>query len=157
MIRVCFVCLGNICRSPMAEFIFKKIVREAGMTEFFEISSAGTSDEEEGNPVDRRAQNILAQHGISAAGKYARQLTVQDFNNYDYFVCMDSRNLSAMYRLFHTDQKQQLLYSFTGVRKDIADPWYSGDFTTAFYEIEQGCKAFLEHLIAEKKIFNGEF
>lgn len=150
MIKVMFVCLGNICRSPMAEFVFKKMVEDAGMGGSFYIASAGTSSEEYGNPVYPPAQRELKKHGISCEGKRAAQLKKEDFNKYDYFLCMDNGNLRAMNRLFGTGEKQYTLLSFTDRKGEVADPWYTGDFVTTYRDIEEGCRTFLQFL--SKKI-----
>jgi protein-tyrosine phosphatase len=146
MIRITFVCLGNICRSPMAEFIFKKIIREGGISECFSVSSAATSDEEEGNPVYPPAAQELKKHGIDCAGKRARKLTYADFEKSDYFICMDRGNIRATERIFGTKDKQYLLLSFAG-GGEIADPWYTRDFTTTYLQIENGCREFLNFLV----------
>ena len=146
MFKVMFVCLGNICRSPMAEFVFRKMVEDKGMGGLFYIQSAGTSSEEYGNPVYPPAQRELLKHGITCAGKRAKHLKREDFEKYDYFLCMDEKNLQNMRRLFGTDQKQYLLLSFTDRGGEVADPWYTGDFSTAYRDIQQGCQAFLKFL-----------
>lgn len=146
-IRITFVCLGNICRSPMAEFIFKKLVKERGMSDFFAVNSAGTSSEEEGNPVYPPAARQLSLHGIECKGKRAVKLKRSDFSGSDYFICMDRGNLRAMNRLFGTDEKQYLLLSFTEKSGEVADPWYTRDFEAAYSEIERGCFALLHFLI----------
>ena len=146
MTRIMFVCLGNICRSPMAEFIFRKMVEDRGMGGSFFIASAGTSAEEYGNPVYPPARRELAKHGISCEGKRAVQLKREDFDKYDYFLCMDKSNLRNTNRLFGTDKKQHLLLSFTPQSGEVADPWYTGEFTTTYQDIESGCLSFLNFL-----------
>lgn len=146
MIRITFVCLGNICRSPMAEFVFKKMIEEGGISNYFSVSSAATSSEEEGNPVYPPAVRELKRHGIDCAGKRARKLQVADFERSDYFVCMDRGNLRATERLFGRRDKQYLLLSFAD-GGEIADPWYTGDFATAYTQIEKGCREFLKFLV----------
>ena len=146
MIRVMFVCLGNICRSPMAEFVFRKMVEDRGVGDNFFISSAGTSSEEYGNPVYPPAKRELKKHGIVCDGKRAVQLKEEDFEKYDYFLCMDKSNLRAMNRIFGRSQKQYLLLSFTEKQGEVADPWYTGDFVTTYQDIVDGCEAFLRFL-----------
>lgn len=146
MYRIVFVCLGNICRSPMAEFIFRKIAKEGGMSEFFSVRSAATSREEEGNPVYPPARRELEKHGISCEGKRSEVLQKSDFSEADLFVCMDRGNLRAMNRLFGTNEKQALLLSFADRFDEVADPWYTGDFSLAYREIEAGCFALFQKL-----------
>lgn len=149
MIRVTFVCLGNICRSPMAEFICRKMALDAGMGALIFVNSRATSAEEEGNPIYPPAAAELKKHGLSCAGKRAEKLKREDFEKSDYFLCMDRRNLRDMRRIFGREEKQYLLTSFTGREEEIADPWYTGDFAGVYRQIEQGCAAFLEYIKAE--------
>ena len=130
MTRILFVCLGNICRSPMAEFIFKDLAAKAGRGAEFEAASAGTSSEEYGNPVYPPARRKLAEHGIACAGKTARQLTRADYDRYDLLIGMESRHLAAMRRICGGDPagKMHRLLDYTAHPADIADPWYTGDF-----------------------------
>lgn len=146
MTRVTFVCLGNICRSPMAEFIFKKMLSDAGMAASVFVDSKATSAEEEGNPVYPPAARELRAHGISCAGKHAERLKKEDFEKSDYFLCMDEKNLRDMRRIFSRGEKQYLLTEFTGKRAEIADPWYTGDFAGVYAQIEKACTAFLNYL-----------
>lgn len=145
MTRILFVCLGNICRSPMAEFIFKDLAAKAGRGAEFEAASAGTSGEEYGNPVYPPARRKLAEHGIACAGKTARQLTRADYDRYDLLIGMESRHLSAMRRICGGDPagKMHRLLDYTARPADIADPWYTGDFDAAWNDIESGCRALL--------------
>ena len=150
MHAVLFVCHGNICRSPMAEFVMKDLVRKAGAdTEFF-IASAATSTEEIGNPVYPPARRKLAQHGISAQGKRAVQLKSSDYGRYDRIIGMDSRNLVNMKRILGGDPegKLALLMDFTHRPGDIADPWYTGDFDRAYDDILEGCQGLLTALLS---------
>ena len=148
-----FVCHGNICRSPMAEFIFKNMVSERGIAQNFLIASCATSDEEIfngiGNPVYPPAKKELAKHGISCEGKRAVQLTKRDYENYDYLICMDENNLRNMLKMLGGDPKCKIskLMNHTSRPGDVADPWYSGDFVTCYRDIYTGCKALLEKLI----------
>ena len=152
MTRILFVCLGNICRSPMAEFIFKDLAAKAGRGAEFEAASAGTSSEEYGNPVYPPARRKLAEHGIDCAGKTARQLTRADYDRYDLLIGMESRHLSAMRRICGGDPagKMHRLLDYTARPADIADPWYTGDFDAAWNDIESGCRALLGQLTARR-------
>lgn len=149
MKRLLFVCHGNICRSPMAEFLMKKLVRTAGKEEEFEIASAATSTEEIGNPVYPMARQELARHGIGCPGKTARQLTPEDYDNYDMIVGMDAANMKSMMDLFGGDPegKLSLLLDHTGASRDVSDPWYTRDFHTAWNDIHAGCTALFDKLI----------
>ncbi len=146
MIRVLFVCWGNICRSPMAEFVMKDLVSQKGRASEFEIASAATSTEEIGNPVYPPAQRELAKHGISCRGKTARQMRREDYDRYDYIVGMERLNTSYMLRILGGDPegKVHLLMDFTDHPEDIADPWYTGDFEGVYLQIREGCAALLE-------------
>ena len=151
MIKILFVCHGNICRSPMAEFIMKDLVEKAGMAGRFEIASAATSAEELGNPVYPPARRMLAEHGLRCAGKTARQMTRRDYDQWDYLIGMERYNLRNMQRIAGGDPKgkMHLLLSFTGSGGDIEDPWYSGDFAGVYRQIESGCRALLINLTEE--------
>ena len=148
MIKILFVCLGNICRSPMAEFVMKDLVRKAGLADRFSIASAATSDEERGNPVYPPARRKLAEHGLSCDGKTARQLTAADYANYDLLVGMDTSNLRNMQRICGGDpqHKISLLLDYTGSPGSVADPWYTGDFEATWRDVNEGCTGLLEHL-----------
>lgn len=148
MERILFVCHGNICRSPMAEFVMKDLVRKAGADERFFIASAATSTEEIGNPVYPPARCKLAEHGIGCAGKTARQMTAADYREYDLLIGMDSANLRNMRRICGGDPegKIRLLMDFTDRPGDVADPWYTGDFETTWRDIFAGCRGLLEWL-----------
>lgn len=148
MIKVLFICHGNICRSPMGEFILKKMVKEKGLADEFQIASAATSTEEIGNPVYPPAKRKLKEHGIDCSGKYAVQLKRSDYDRYDYFLCMDNQNIQNTLRIFGSDPegKVSLLLSYCGERREVADPWYTDDFDTAYDDIWRGCRAFLEKL-----------
>ena len=152
MTRILFVCLGNICRSPMAEFIFRDLAAKAGRGAELEAASAGTSSEEYGNPVYQPARRKLAEHDIACAGKTARQLTRADYDRYDLLIGMESRHLAAMRRICGGDQagKMHRLLDYTARPADIADPWYTGDFDAAWNDIESGCRALLGQLTARR-------
>lgn len=158
MIKILFVCHGNICRSPMAEFILKDMVQQKGIEEQFLIRSAATSTEEIwngiGNPIYPPAREILRKHGISCEGKRAVQVTKKDYGKYDYILGMDQRNIRNMLRIFGGDPegKIRLLLEMTGRSGDIADPWYTGDFQLTYLDIEEGCKGFLQYLEENGKI-----
>lgn len=147
-----FVCHGNICRSPMAEFILKDMVARRRIADNFVISSTATSTEEIwgdiGNPVYPPAKAELAKHGISCDGKRAVQLKKSDYEKYDLFIGMDSMNIRNMHRILggDPDEKIRKLMEFTGSGKDVADPWYSGNFDVTYRDIYKGCEALLEYL-----------
>lgn len=145
MIKILFVCHGNICRSPMAEFVMKDLVRKAGREDAFEIGSAATSTEEIGNPVYPPARRKLAEHGISCGGKTARQLKRGDYERYDLLIGMDDANLRNMRRICGGDPagKLHLLLDYTGRPGSVADPWYTGDFEAAWRDVLEGCRGVL--------------
>lgn len=146
MIRILFICHGNICRSPMAEFVMKKLVRDAGAEDRFEIASAATSREEIGNPVYPPAKAELARHGISCKGHAARQMTRADYDFFDYLVAMEPYNIRNMLRICPDPEgKMRLLLSFAGSDAGIDDPWYTGRFEEVYRQIETGCRAMLEN------------
>lgn len=148
MTKILFVCHGNICRSPMAEFLMKELVRENGLEKDFHIESAATSTEEIGNGVYPPVKRILAARGIDCCAKRARQMTRADYDKFDYIVCMDAKNLRNMGNIAtDTKNKYSRLLDYTTNSHDVADPWYSGDFTTTECEAEQGCKALLEYIL----------
>ena len=147
MLRILFICHGNICRSPMAEYVMKKLVKDAGREAAFEIASAATSREEIGNPVYPPAQRELAKHGISCRGHAARQMTPADYDYYDYLVAMEPYNIRNMLRITDDPEgKMRLLMSFAGSDEGIDDPWYTGRFAEVYRQIETGCRAMLEML-----------
>lgn len=158
MIKVLFVCHGNICRSPMAEFIFKDMVSKQGLSDRFYIASAATSTEEIwngiGNPVYPPAREELAKHGIDCKGKRAVQLTKADYDKYDYILGMDYWNLKNMLRILKSDpeDKVKLLLDYSDDPRDIADPWYTGGFDVTYSDVVEGCEAFLEYLKDKKKL-----
>ena len=144
-IRILFVCHGNICRSPMAEFVMKDMVERAGVADRFYIESAATSTEEIGNPVYPPARRKLAEHGIGCAGKTARQMRRDDYGRFDLIVGMDAWNLRNMRRICGDDPdgKIRLLMDYTERPGDVADPWYTGDFEATWRDVEEGCRRLL--------------
>ena len=155
MTRILFVCHGNICRSPMAEFVMKNLVKKAGLEKEVHIESAATSREEIGNPVYPPARWKLAQHGIDCTGKTARQLQNHDYDQYDLLIGMDRENLHDMYRICggDFDGKMHLLMEYTGQPdQEVADPWYTGDFEETFKDIDKGCRGLLEYLRREGRV-----
>ena len=148
MIRILFVCHGNICRSPMAEFVMKDLVKKAGREDEFYIESAATSTEELGNPVHYGTRGILARHGISCDGKYARQMTRADYGKFDLLIAMDDRNLRNMERFTggDPDGKVSMLMDYTDRPGEVADPWYTGDFQATWDDVYDGCCGLLEEL-----------
>ena len=173
-VKILFVCHGNICRSPMAEFVMKKLVHDlpkdsACSAIDFEIASAATSTEEIGNPVYPPARRMLAMHGIDCSGKTARQMTARDYEYYDYIVLMDRNNLRNLRWILPADvytrevdsarnlqpmnaggdagrRKVSLLMDWVGKSRDVADPWYTGDFVATWDDVNEGCKAMLAQI-----------
>lgn len=148
MTKILFVCHGNICRSPMAEFLMKELVRQAGQAEAFCIASAATSAEELGNPVYPPVRRKLAEHGIDCTGKTARQLTRRDYEDWDLLIGMDEENMAGMRRLFGGDPegKLHMLLEYAGLHQGVADPWYTRDFDAAWQDVTVGCTALLNRL-----------
>ena len=148
MKKLLFVCHGNICRSPMAEFVMKTLVQEQGLSYCYEIASAATSTEEIGNPVYPPARRMLAAHGISCAGKTARQMTKQDYAYYDLLIGMDHANLRNMRRICggDPDGKLHLLLDYTNRPGEVADPWYTDDFQATWEDVTEGCQGLLKTL-----------
>ena len=152
MVRIMFICHGNICRSPMAEFILKDMVKKKGIENEFFIASSATSTEEiwngRGNPVYPPAKAELKKHGISCEGKTAVQLKREDYEKYDMFICMDSMNYRNILRIFGSDKDEKVrkLMTFTSRGGEVADPWYSRDFSTTYRDIYDGCTGILEEL-----------
>ncbi len=161
MISILFVCHGNICRSPMAEFVMKRFAKEAGRQDEITIESAATSTEEIGNPVYPPAKRLLARHGIDCSGKRARQMTVRDFETFDYIVLMDKNNLRNLRWILPKEtyrreceafidkpaerrlRKVSLLLDYAETPRDVADPWYTGDFETTWNDVQKGCQGLL--------------
>ena len=156
MIRVLFVCLGNICRSPMAEFIMKSIVSERSLSDRFYIASAATSTEEiwngVGNPVYPPAKRELAKHGISCEGKRAVQITKADYGKYDYILGMEERNIRNILRIVGKDPEHKVKLLLDYSDHPIADPWYTGNFESTYRDVVEGCEGFLLYLEREGRI-----
>jgi len=154
MIKILFVCHGNICRSPMAEFLFRDIVQKRGLSAQFYIASAATSSEELGNPVHYGTASKLMQYGISTQGKYAVQLRRKDYKEYDYILGMEYRNIRNIDRIIGSDPEHKVykLMDFSENPRDIADPWYTGNFDRTYDDILEGCEGFLNYLISEGEV-----
>ena len=152
MHRILFVCHGNICRSPMAEFVMKDLVKKAGLERESAVASAATSTEEIGCPVYPPARRKLAEHGIGCAGHAARQLTAADYDHWDYLVGMDVANLRNMRRICGGDPegKISLLLDWADRSGDVADPWYTGDFDATWRDVLAGCSGLLAHIRGEE-------
>ena len=147
--KILFVCHGNICRSPMAEFVMKHLVEKRGLQEQFEIASAATSTEEIGNPVYPPARRKLAEHGIGCQGKTARQMTMDDYRYFDLIIVMDRNNVRNLKRLLgeDTEHKIRLLMDYTHRPGEVADPWYTGDFEATWKDVLEGCEGLLESIL----------
>lgn len=152
MIKILFVCHGNICRSTMAEFVMKDMVRKAGVDRYFHIESAATTDEEIGNPVYPNTRRKLAEHGITCEGKTARQMTRVDYAKFDMIIGMDRENLHDMRRICGGDPqgKISLLLDHTDHPRDVADPWYTRNFDETWDDVNEGCARLLESWRARK-------
>ena len=149
MKRILFVCHGNICRSPMAEFVMKDLVRKAGREGDFYIESAATSTEELGNPVYPPARQKLAEHGLSCKGKTARQMNRRDYEDFDLLIGMDTWNIRNMERISGGDRAHKIhrLLDYTQRPGDVADPWYTGNFEATWRDVLEGCQALLDTMI----------
>ncbi|MCI9476620.1 low molecular weight protein-tyrosine-phosphatase [Anaerovoracaceae bacterium 41-7] len=148
MIKVLFICHGNICRSPMAEYVMKDMVRKAGCEAEFEIASAATSREEIGNDIHRGTKAKLREQGIAFEKRQARQVTKKDYEEFDYLILMDRENKRGLSRIISADpyNKVHMLLGFAGKDRDIADPWYTGNFDETYDDVVAGCQAFLQSL-----------
>ena len=153
MLKIMFVCHGNICRSPMAEFVMKDLVKKAGLENEFVIASSAVSAEELGNHVYPPAKKVLKEHGISVGDKHAELLTRRDYDLYDLLIAMDTSNLRNIDRIIRSDPegKVHLLMSYAGKSASVADPWYTGDFETAYNDISEGCEGLLRSLTQGRK------
>ena len=157
MIKVLFICHGNICRSPMAEFVMKDLLQKKGLSDRFYIASAATSRDEiwngVGNPVYPPAREELAKHGIGCAGKRAVQVTREDYQNYDYLICMDTNNLHNLDRIIRSDsdKKVSLLLDYADrPGASIADPWFTGNFEVTYSDVLAGCTGLLQYLLEKE-------
>ena len=150
-IRVMFVCLGNICRSPMAECVLKDMVAQRGLAHQFYINSSATSTEEIGNPIHPGTQRRLKQAGVPLVPHHAVQLRPSDYGKYDYFIGMDASNRRSMLRMLSGDPegKVHLLLDFTDHPRDVADPWYTGNFDATYEDVVTGCESFLRAVLGE--------
>lgn len=148
MIKILFICHGNICRSTMAEFVFKDMAAKAGLSDQFHIESAATSREEIGNDTDPRTKRKLTQHGIPFTKRRARQMTKGDYSKFDYIIGMDDANVRNSIRIAggDPDGKVSKLLDFAGQDRSIADPWYTGNFDLTYDDVVEGCEALLERL-----------
>lgn len=149
MIKILFVCHGNICRSPMAEFVMKDLVQKKGLENKFYIESAATSTEEIGNDIHRGTRNILVKNNIPFSKRAARRITLADYNTFDYLIGMDSENLYYMNRAWNNDpdNKIRLLLEFANKNVDVADPWFTGNFEKTYLDVQEGCEAILQFLL----------
>lgn len=150
MVRILFVCLGNICRSPMAEFIMRDMVKKAGLSGRIYVESAATSYEEQGNPVHRGTVQVLSDMGISCREKRARRMEKADYAAFDLIIGMEQRNVTNMLRITGGDPEGKIcrLLDYSDRPRDIADPWYTGNFDVTKRDVIEGCSALLEHLRA---------
>ena len=155
MIKVLFICHGNICRSTMAEYVMKDLVKKANLESSFYIDSAGTSNEEDGNPVHYGTQNKLREEGIPCGNHRARQMTRRDYEEFDYLIGMEQWNIRNINRIIRKDSehKVHLLLEYAGDARDIADPWYTGNFDVTYEDVKEGCEAFLQYLIENEPLY----
>ncbi len=155
MIKVLFVCLGNICRSPMAECLFKNIVKKEGIEEKFYIDSAATSTEEIGNPIHYGTKNKLKQMNIECGDHIARKMTKQDYEKFDYIIGMEETNITNIKKIVGKDKENKIfkLLDFSNNPRDIADPWYTGDFDKTYENILEGLEGFMKYLKKRHAIY----
>ena len=149
MIKVLFICHGNICRSTMAEYVMKALVNKSGLSDTFFIDSAATSREEIGNPVHYGTRHKLEEVGIYCGNHKARQMQKHEYDEYDYIIGMDSANMRNLNRMLKNDPEEKLykFLTFAGSGRDIADPWYTGDFDTTYEDVKEGCEALLKECL----------
>jgi len=152
MIKILFVCHGNICRSTMAESVFTHMVNSRGLSHLFEIASAATSREEIGNPPHHGTVSKLRREGIPVVPHRAVQMTKADYDYYDYLIGMDEWNIRNMNRIAGGDPDEKIykLLTFAGIGRDVADPWYTGDFDATYQDVTKGLEAFLEYVMKQK-------
>ena len=152
MIKVLFVCLGNICRSPMAEYVFKDMVKKNGLEKQFHIASAATSYEEIGNDMHYGTKDKLDEVGIPYTKHKARRIEKRDYEKYDYIIGMEESNIRNILRIIGNDKDNKIykLLDFSKDSRDIADPWYTGNFTVTYNDIVEGCTGFLDYLKRKK-------
>ena len=154
MTRILFICLGNICRSPMAEYVFKDIITKKGIQNQFIIKSAATSNEEIGNGMHYGTRKKLDEMGIQYGRHIARKMTIQDYNNYDYLIGMEESNVRNILRIVGLDEENKIfrLLDFSNNPRDIADPWYTENFDKTYEDIIEGCEGLLQYIL--KKEYN---
>ena len=154
MLDILFICHGNICRSPLAEFVMNYLTERQGLAGKFQIASAATSREELGNDIHPGTRRVLEREGIPFSSRQARQITKSDYEAYDYIIAMDRANLRNLERLLGGDPEGKffLFLEFAGEHRDIADPWYTGNFDETYRDIKQGCTALLEFLLQQHKL-----
>lgn len=148
MIKIMFICHGNICRSPMAEFVFRDMITKKGLSKDISVASSATSREEIGNPVHSGTTKKLKPLGISTFGKTAIQFKADDYPCYDYLIVMDQQNLNNLQKIINEDTHQKVyrLLDFSNRSGDIADPWYTGNFDETYEDILEGCQGLLHHI-----------
>ena len=149
MIKIMFVCHGNICRSPMAEFVLRDMLKKRGLDGKISVSSSATSTEEIGNDIHRGTRRILDKYSIPHTRRMAVQLTRLDYGKYDFFVGMDNANIRNMHRIFGSDPDGKIirLLDLTDAKRDVADPWYTGNFEATYSDVTEGCKALINYVI----------
>ncbi len=149
MTKVLFICHGNICRSPMAQYVFEDMVKKQGIADLFEIDSAATSREEIGNGVHHGTRRKLAKMGIPCGDHRARQVTKADYEYFDYLIIMDANNRRNLMRIIGSDPEHKVhgLLDFSEQPRDIADPWYTGNFDVTYEDVVEGCRDFLQHVM----------